>query len=211
MLLGVTSAFVFENPTDAVIEAPQNKVGGVWDLLQPWKWAAPTLAQQQNELDATFGAWAELYGKSYATKEEFEMRKALFADVHDKIEAWNADETKTHKLSHNKFSDYTPAERKRLTGFLGVDKKNSAGEYPVNKGELKMLDVTDLPASVDWRTKAGVVQPIQNQGTCGSCWAFSAIGAMEGAHALATGQPIKLSEQQCIDCVEMDQGCNGGW
>lgn len=51
---------------------------------------------------------------------------------------------------------------------------------------------------------------MQNQGNCGSCWAFSAIGAMEGAHFIKTTGLVKLSEQQCVDCVE-DEGCNGGW
>lgn len=123
------------------------------------------------------------------------MRKTLFAEIDEKIQAWNSDNTKTHTLAHNMFSDMTAAERKRLTGFLGIDQKNKAGEYPVKKGEVKVLNVTDLPASVDWRETQGVVQPVQNQGTCGSCWAFSAIGAMEGAHFLASKQALKLSEQ----------------
>lgn len=139
------------------------------------------------------------------------MRKTLFAEVNEKIEAWNADKTKTHTLAHNRFSDMTPMERSKLTGFLGIDQRNKAGEYPVKKGEEVVLNVTDLPASVDWRQTENVVQPVQNQGNCGSCWAFSAIGAMEGAHGLATKQSVKLSEQQCVDCVEMDKGCNGGW
>ena len=72
-------------------------------------------------------------------------------------------------------------------------------------------EVTDaqLETSVDWRTK-GAVNPIQDQGQCGSCWAFSSVAAMEGAHAIKTGTLLKLSEQQFVDCDKRSSGCNGG-
>ena len=77
-------------------------------------------------------------------------------------------------------------------------------------GEPVELDVSALPASVDWRTK-GAVNPVKNQGQCGSCWAFSATAAVEGAYAIKTGNLLSLSEQQLVDCDTQSQGCNGGW
>jgi len=63
---------------------------------------------------------------------------------------------------------------------------------------------------VDW-VAAGAVLPVKNQGGCGSCWAFGAIGAIEGNHFIKTGELVRLSEQQMVDCEPDWYGCGGGW
>jgi cathepsin F len=82
------------------------------------------------------------------------------------------------------------------------------------------LDMSALPTDFDWREK-NVVNPIQDQGQCGSCWTFSTIASIESAYAIKTGKLQKLSEQEVVDCstgcvLEEGQqvcndGCNGGW
>lgn len=67
----------------------------------------------------------------------------------------------------------------------------------------------DLPASWDWRTQ-GIYTPVRNQGSCGSCWAFAAVGALEGIYQIKTGSMMMFSEQQCISCNEYGSSCSGG-
>lgn len=105
---------------------------------------------------------------------------------------------------HNKFSDYTEEEYKKMLGLVAV---------PTTKGETRHVsNSVDLPETVNWVT-AGMVNPIQDQGQCGSCWAFSAAASMESAHAISSGTLLKISEQQFVDCSSAygNNGCSGGW
>jgi C1A family cysteine protease len=116
----------------------------------------------------------------------------------------------TYTLGHNAFSGYSSEEFAVLMGFKS-DRVKSAGLRGLIQGES---DLTALPTSIDWRAK-GMVNPIQDQGQCGSCWAFSTIQAVESASAIKYGTLPKLSEQELVDCDNLsnggrDHGCNGG-
>lgn len=68
---------------------------------------------------------------------------------------------------------------------------------------------SSLPQYYDWRT-LGKVTSVKNQGHCGSCWAFSAVAAIESAYAIKTNILENFSEQQLVDCSTANNGCNGG-
>merc|ERR1711998_602167 len=93
---------------------------------------------------------------------------------------------------------YTPEERKAMSGYKADQKSANPTE------ELSTKNLSD---SVDWRSH---LPAVKNQAQCGSCWAFSAVGAMEGAHFKATGSVISLSEEQLVQCSTVNSGCNGG-
>jgi len=144
-----------------------------------------------------------LHGKSYLTLEEFATRQALYSETDALIKAHNATES-SFTLGHNKFSDYTEHERSQMLG----------GKRDPNPKAPKILEPTNA-ATVDWRT-SGAVTPVKDQGQCGSCWAFSSTGALEGEHFLQTGTLLEFSEQQLVDCATQaagfgNYGCGGGW
>jgi len=108
-------------------------------------------------------------------------------------------------------TSYSPDQFKQF--FLTV-RPNQGARDRVEAGETsssrQKRQTTTVPASVDWRT-SGYVTPVQDQGQCGSCWTFSANGAMEGAIYARTKKLPNLSEQNLVDCVNASSGCNGGW
>ena len=144
-----------------------------------------------------------LHGKGYLTLDEFHARQGLYKQTDDLIKAHNATDS-SYELGHNAFSDYTEYERTQILG----------GKPDLNRKDPVWLEETNV-ATVDWRT-AGAVTPVKNQGQCGSCWAFSSTGALEGEHFLQTGTLLSFSEQQLVDCATSaagfgNLGCSGGW
>jgi C1A family cysteine protease len=139
---------------------------------------------------------------SYGTKEEYEFRKAIFKETLAEVQAHNANQFQTHKLTTNFMSTWTADERKKLNGYMQLNEDRVRNE--------ENLDTENLADEVNWVTK-GAVTNVKNQGQCGSCWAFSTTGGCEGAHFIATGNLMSFSEQQLVDCDHMgDNGCNGG-
>jgi len=109
----------------------------------------------------------------------------------------------SYRLGLNKYADMTNEEfRARMNGA-----HFNATSVHVHKHVRHLL-----PKSVDWRTK-GYVTEVKDQAQCGSCWAFSATGSVEGAHFKKTNKLVSLSEQNLVDCssAEGNMGCGGGW
>jgi len=167
--------------------------------------AAALLVAPAVASELSFAEWAHVNGKKYATKEELLLRKSIFASNVAKIEAHNA-QNLGWTMGANKFADLTGEEFK--TRFASGYRAQEKVSKNVN---LSLKQETALPTSVDWSAK-GAVTPIKNQQQCGSCWAFSTTGSVEGISFIKTGTLPSLSEQQLVDCsgAEGNQGCNGG-
>jgi C1A family cysteine protease len=151
----------------------------------------------------SFDEWSIFYGKTYEPTER-DYRETVYNTNLETIMLHNEGNS-TWRMEVNKFADLTPAEFS--SRFLGLTKRPSR---KLRSAEF-VGNASALPTSVDWSAK-GAVTPIKNQEQCGSCWAFSTTGSVEGAWFIAKGQLPSLSEQQLVDCstAEGNQGCNGG-
>jgi cathepsin L len=158
------------------------------------------------EYAETFEKWAQEHGKVYS-REDFNYRFRVFKQSMDFVAEHNAgDHSFTVELNH--FADLTPTEfLERYTGFHSIGERR-----PAPGGIHDDEDVGDISGKiVDWRSK-GAVTGVKDQGQCGSCWSFSATGAIEGMWKLHNGTLVSLSEQNLMDCSRRygNLGCNGG-
>lgn len=168
---------------------------------------ALTLFAASCSLHPSFNEWSEMHGKTYAPTER-DYRMTIYQENLAKIDAHNA-KNLSWTMGVNQFADLTAEEFKaRVTGGLRMPKKSLRHS---TVGSASSFNTTANPTSVDWSEK-GAVTPVKNQQQCGSCWAFSTTGSVEGAWFLSNGTLPSLSEQQLVDCstAEGNQGCNGG-
>nr|GLL45859.1 oryzain alpha chain-like [Ipomoea trifida] len=161
-----------------------------------------------------FEEWKGRNGKVYRdeaeNEERFENFKGNLKYVMEKTvgggSRWEG------KVGLNRFADLRNEEFKDVfTSKIKMPFRKKQGIQMVLSGQSGKEKVScDAPFSVDWR-KRGAVTHVKDQGECGSCWAFSATGAMEGINAIATGELVSLSEQQLIHCDAWNEGCEGGY
>ncbi|CAK9135354.1 unnamed protein product [Ilex paraguariensis] len=163
------------------------------------------------EVMTMYESWLVKHGKVYNALGEKERRFQIFKDNLRFIDNHNnAGEKATYTLGLNRFADLTNDEYRSV--YLGVKPgtKRILSRTKVISDRYTLKVGESLPDSVDWRTK-GAVGPVKDQGSCGSCWAFSTIGAVEGINQIVTGDMIPLSEQELVDCdTSYNEGCNGG-
>lgn len=154
-----------------------------------------------------FTNFQERFSKRYENIQEMETRFQIFRTNLRNIIIHNLDYTQNFTMGINQFTDLTPQEFKdQFVGGL----KAEVGSYGCGSFSSS---ASGAPSSIDWRSK-GAVTSVKDQGQCGSCWTFSATGAVEGAWAIAKGQLVDLSEQELVDCATGvaygSHGCNGG-
>jgi len=166
----------------------------------------PFVAAADVPLTMSWGEWKSEFGMTFNGEEE-SSRQAVFEGNVALIETENA-KGNTFVLGVNQFSHLTLSEFK--ADFTGAKGGSVVGPEDAHLGEL---EIGERASSVDWPTDRSVVNPVKNQGQCGSCWAFSAVGTVESNYAIATGSLGSYAEQQLVDCSHNggSSGCNGGW
>ena len=159
-----------------------------------------------------FQDWKKSWNVTYSSSDVEDVRREIWIDNKCAIDEHNS-KNKSWEMGLNQFSDQTSSEfQVNYNGLNRVIYPRPATKYPPS-----MLNLSDLPKSVDWR-EHGIVNPVKNQAQCGSCWAFSAIASLEGQYALKHKNLTSFSEQDLVDCVkgvevsggECCDGCGGG-
>lgn len=152
-------------------------------------------------------AFTSTYGRSYLGAEKVRRRQVFCANL-EQIKDINSQDL-SWTAGVNQFTDLTWEEFQAEVGLM--DPQNCSATV----GTHKAVEA-DPPKAKDWRNETcgetSCVSMVKNQGSCGSCWTFSTVGALEAAHAIVTGMMILLSEQQLVDCAQgfNNNGCNGG-
>ena len=155
--------------------------------------------------DPSWESYKTEFNKVYADDLEEERRYDIWKRAAEQVELHNADYASTYTQGLNQFSDMSDEEFKEvLLSSLLLPDRITASNW--SKPEI------EVPNDVDWVSK-GYVTPVKNQGRCGSCYSFSATGALEGAWFKKTGKLVSLSEQQILDCSRGygNHGCGGGF
>lgn len=183
MMLGV-SAFDYES----YIKTPT--------LFSPW-------GTSENVHNYLFHQYTKEFNKVYDNLETFKYRFKIFIDNLYFIKSFNDKNDSSYILGVNEYADLSHDEF--VDTYL-----NKNFQHVANNVDKEMMHNAKYPDSVDWRAK-GAVNPIRDQGQCGSCYAFSSIGALEAAYYIKNGMLPQFSEQQIVDCSTGNSGCDGGY
>lgn len=151
-----------------------------------------------------FIQWMRMNNKIFIG-DEYHFRLGIFISNARYFQEFNKRKGLTYTVGINQFSCHTPTEYKSILG-VKIHRVPSHNQAPT------LSKKKSTPETFDWRDE-GVVNPVKNQGSCGSCWAFSSIATSESAYAISTGNLLTFSEQNLVDCAPAPscEGCSGGW
>uniref|UniRef100_A0A1J3K0R4 Cysteine proteinase RD21a n=1 Tax=Noccaea caerulescens TaxID=107243 RepID=A0A1J3K0R4_NOCCA len=197
----------FLNPTMAILLLAMIAVTSATDMsIISYDESHHTVSggRSDAEVSKIYEMWQVKHGKVQNSLVEKDRRFEIFKDNLRFIDDHNQ-KNLSYRLGLTKFADLTNDEYRSM--YVGNKLKRKAKKTSL-RYEARVGDA--VPESVDWR-KEGAVAEVKDQGGCGSCWAFSAIGAVEGINKIVTGKLLSLSEQELVDCdTSYNEGCNGG-
>ena len=159
-----------------------------------------SMSSSPSDVEVAFREFLETNRVGYGSTDEYNYRLGVFQENLKTIERLNQENPEAF-FGVNMFADQTPEEMTKRMGLVSVP-------YDINAVHKAPVNAPD----VDWQ---GKWNKVKNQGSCGSCWAFSATATFEGRHAIKNGKPDFnnfFSEQQLVDCNKNGcYGCSGGW
>ncbi|KAK4347225.1 hypothetical protein RND71_033564 [Anisodus tanguticus] len=179
-------------------------------VVAMFKSQATARSQPKLSVSEEHEVWMARHGRVYKDEAEKEKRLMIFKENMQFIESINKAGNLSYKLGINEFADITSDEF--FAKYTGLNMPSHPSPSPMLSTEFNINNLTDddMPSNLDWRENGAVTQ-VKNQDQCGCCWAFSAVGALEGAYKIATGQLVELSEQELLDCTTKSYGCGGGY
>ncbi|KAK4759155.1 hypothetical protein SAY87_022286 [Trapa incisa] len=153
--------------------------------------------------------WMALHGRVYKDVAEKEARYNIFKENLRHIDAFNNNNNGSgFTLGVNKFADLTNKEFRET--YTQYRRKPPSVLSNSEAKSFRYRNFTAIPKSLDWRARKAV-SSVKNQGSCGCCWAFSAVAATEGIIMLKKGKLRSLSVQELVDCDKtLNHGCHGG-